>query len=100
MTLRGRHWILFWLLVFLATAMSVATRQRAALDSARRLGELTTRRIQLEAQRTELIRRIDLITSREVLVPRMERAGLHLPSDRENTLVDSDTARRAGPPVP
>ena len=40
----------------------------------------------------DLMRRIGRATSREVLVPRMERAGLHLPSDAENTRVTLDTA--------
>ncbi len=96
MTLRGRHWFFLWLVLFLGTALAVATRQRKALDTARRLGELQTRRIQLEAQKTELQRQIDLATSREVLVPRMERAGFHLPTDKENPLVAPDSLTTSG----
>jgi hypothetical protein len=89
--LKGRHWLALWLLLFLGVAAAVVTRQRAAILTARRLAELRDRRTTLEAARAELVRRIGNATSREVLVPRMERAGLHLPSDSENTRISVDT---------
>lgn len=89
--LKGRHWLGLWLLLFLAAAAVVVTRQRAAILTARRLTELRDRRIALEATRADLIRRIGKAASREVLVPRMERAGLHLPSDSENTRLSVDS---------
>ena len=58
---------------------------------ARRLAVLQDRRIELEARRTELLRQIGQITSREILVPRMERAGMHLPSESENILITLDS---------
>ena len=89
--LKGRHWLALWLLLFLGVAAAVITRQRAAILTAGRLAELRDRRGVLEANRAELLREIGRATSREVLVPRMERAGLHLPNDSENTRVSVDT---------
>jgi len=89
--LKGRHWLALWLVLFLSAAAVVVTRQRAAILTARRLAELRDRRIALEAMRAELVRRIGHAASREVLVPRMERAGLHLPSDAENTRLSVDS---------
>jgi hypothetical protein len=91
MTLRGRHWIFLWLMLFLGTALAIATRQTKALATARRLATLQDRRIELEGKRTELLRQIGQTTSREVLVPRMERAGMHLPSESENFLITLDS---------
>ena len=90
--LRGRHWLGLWLLLFLGAAAAIVTRQRAAYLTAARLAELREQRDALEASHADLMRRIGRATSREVLVPRMERAGLHLPSDSENTRVTLDTA--------
>jgi len=90
--LKGRHWLALWLLLFLGAAALVVTRQRAAILTARRLAELREKRTTLEATRAELIRRIGNATSREQLVPRMERAGLHLPSDSENIRLSADSA--------
>jgi len=44
MTLRGRHWLVLWLVLFLFTAAAVVTRQREALRVAQRLRELRERR--------------------------------------------------------
>jgi hypothetical protein len=73
-----------WLLVFLGAAALIVIRQRGAILTATRLGELREERQALEASRAELLRAISRATSREVLVPRMERVGLHLPTDTEN----------------
>jgi hypothetical protein len=91
MTVKGRHWFLLWLLLFLGTAVAVVARQGDALRTARRLGELRERRVALEGAREELRRQIRAASSRGVLVPLMERAGLHLPADSENTIVSVDT---------
>lgn len=91
MRLRGRHWLFLWLMLFLGTALAVATRQSKGLHTARRLGVLQEKRTELEGRRTELLRQIGQATSREVLVPRMERAGLHLPSESENILISLDS---------
>jgi len=91
--LRGRHWLGLWLLLFLGAAALVVTRQRAAILTAGRLAELREQRQSLEAVRAELLRQIGRATSRDVLVPRMEQAGLHLPSDAENIPLRVDTTR-------
>ena len=73
-----------WLVVFLAVAVAVVARQRAALDAAASLNELRERRQALEAERAEYERRIRLGSSRSVLVPRVEdKLKLRLPSDSE-----------------
>ncbi len=90
--IKGRHWIALWLLVFLGAAALIVTRQRFAIESATRLGDLREQRQALEATRAELIRAISRATSREVLVPRMQRIGLHLPTDTENVPLRVDTA--------
>jgi hypothetical protein len=91
MTVKGRHWFLLWLLLFLGTAAAVVARQGDALRTARRLGELRERRVALEGAREELRRQIRAASSRGVLVPLMERAGFHTPADSENTIVSVDT---------
>jgi hypothetical protein len=85
--LRGRHWVIAWLLVFLGGALMVVGRQTTALRTARRLRELREERSSLEARRAELERRIRVASSREVLVPLAKRAlRLHEPVDSEFVL--------------
>jgi len=82
--LKGRHWLALWLLAFLGAAALIVVRQRGAILTATRLGELREQRQALEATKAELLRAISRAKSREVLVPRMERIGLRLPSDTDN----------------
>lgn len=91
MRLKGRHWFFLWLMLFLGTALAIATRQSKGFATARRLGILQERRTELEGTRTELLRQIGKTTSREILVPRMERTGMHLPSESENILITLDS---------
>jgi hypothetical protein len=87
MRLKGRHWVLLWLLIFLGGAVAVVTRQTAALHTARRLQDLRDERANLEARRAELERRIRIASSRQILVPVAERIfGLHEPADSEFVL--------------
>lgn len=87
MQLKGRHWVMLWLIVFLAVAVAVVARQSAAFRTARRLRELREERSTLEARRADLERRIRVASSRQVLVPAVQRAlGLHQPSDSEFVL--------------
>lgn len=87
MQLKGRHWVLLWLFIFLGGAVAVVARQTAALQTARRLQDLREERRNLEARRAELERRIRLASSRQVLVPLAERTfGLHEPADSEFVL--------------
>jgi len=84
---KGRHWLALWLGLFLAIAGIVIARDTASYRSARRLAEYRQQRLTLEAERAELIRRVRLASSREVLVPKAEHSlGLHRPSDTEYVL--------------
>jgi cell division protein FtsL len=83
---RGRIWLGLWLLLFLAVAIAIVARQRAALDTAAELNRLRERRLTLEAKQAEFEGRIREASSRKVLVPKAEsRLGLRLPSDGRNT---------------
>jgi cell division protein FtsB len=87
MRLKGRHWMLLWLLIFLGGALAVVARQTAAFRTARQLHDLREERGNLEARRAELERRISIASSRDVLVPIARRAlGLHEPADSEFVL--------------
>jgi hypothetical protein len=85
--LKGRHWLMVWLLLSLCALLAVATRQSSGFDTARRVRDLREERLGLEARRGELERRIRAASSRQVLVPLAERTlGLHQPTDSEFTL--------------
>jgi cell division protein FtsB len=85
--LKGRHWVLLWLLIFLGGALVVVARQTAAFRTARRLRELRDERSSLEARRADTERRIRNASSRQVLVPIARRSlGLHEPADSEFVL--------------
>jgi hypothetical protein len=78
---------MLWLLVFLAVLVAITTRQTAGFRTARRLHDLREERLALEARRADLERRIRIGSSRQVLVPIVERAlGLHEPADSEFVL--------------
>jgi cell division protein FtsL len=87
MQLKGRHWMVLWLVIFLGGALAIVARQTAAFRTARRLHDLREERSSLEARRADLERRIRLGSSRQVLVPIAERQlGLHEPADSEFVL--------------
>jgi hypothetical protein len=87
MRLKGRHWLVLWLVLLLGVLGSITARQAAGFRTARRLRELREERMALEARRGELERRIRVGSSRQVLVPIGEHAlGLHEPSDSEFVL--------------
>jgi hypothetical protein len=97
--LKGRHWVLLWLLIFLVGALMVVGRQTAAFRTAHRLRDLREERSSLEARRADLERRIRVASSRQVLVPLARRAlGLHEPADSEFVLFAVPAA--AGPVRP
>jgi cell division protein FtsL len=84
MRIKGRHWLVVWLLLFLLVAAVVVARQTAAFKVARRVGELREQRTALEARRADLERRIREASGRQVLLPKAVRdLGLHLPADNE-----------------
>ena len=87
MRLKGRHWVLIWLGVFLLTAAAVIGRQTSAFHAARRLRDLREQRTALDAQRADLERRIREASGRRVLEAKAQRdLGLHVPADNEFTL--------------
>ena len=87
MHFKGRHWLMLWLLVFLCVLLAITTRQTAGFRTARRLHDLREERMTLEARRADLERRIRVASSRQVLVPIVERdLGLHEPADSEFVL--------------
>ena len=87
MRLKGRHWLMLWLLIFLCVLVAITTRQTEGFRTARSLRELREERMALEARRGDLERRIRVASSRQVLVPIVERAlGLHEPADSEFVL--------------
>ena len=97
MRLKGRHWLMVWLLIFLGVLVAITARQSAGFRTARRLRDLREQRTTLEARRADLERQIRVASSRQVLIPIAERElGLHLPSDSEFTLLVLPTAPAHG----
>jgi hypothetical protein len=95
MRLKGRHWLMLWLIIVLGVLVAITTRQTAGFRTAGHVRELREQRMALEAQRGELERRIRAGSSRQVLVPIVQRAlGLHEPADSEFVLF---TVPPAGP---
>jgi hypothetical protein len=87
MQLKGRHWVLVWIGVFLLAAAAIIGRQTSAFEAARRLRELREQRTALEAQRADLERRIREASGRRVLEVRAARElDLHYPAEHEFTL--------------
>lgn len=81
MTLKGRHWTILWLLLFLGVAFVVVGRQNVALSTARELNRLRDDRRTLESRRASLEARIREAESVQVLGPKAERdLGLVLDS--------------------
>lgn len=96
-TLKGRHWVILWLALFLAVAVIVQTRQLKAFAVAKQLGDLKDRHRTLDGVRADLERQISEASSRRVLLPRAESLGLHVPTDAEEAVLDlarPATARR------
>ncbi|HET7791090.1 MAG TPA: hypothetical protein VFK78_09860 [Gemmatimonadales bacterium] len=87
MALKGRHWLMLWLLAFLLAAAAVIARQTAGLGLAKQLRDLRASEAALQGRRAELARRIRADQSREVLVPRARKLGLRLPADTELVLL-------------
>lgn len=88
MTLKGRHWVMLWLVVALGTLGSVAARQTSGFATAQALRAARDERAGLESRRGELDRRIRQASSRQVLVPRATAdLGLHEPAAGEITVL-------------
>lgn len=80
---RGRFWVALWLAFVLAMLAWVVARQTSAVVSAGELGELREQRAEREAREAELLARIRVARSRDVLIPRAQALGLRLPADSE-----------------
>jgi predicted Holliday junction resolvase-like endonuclease len=84
MTLKGRHWVMLWLALFLGVAAAVQLRQTAAIRTASRMARLRQERITLESRQADLERRIREASSRQVLGKKaQEDLHLHFPRDSE-----------------
>lgn len=86
MQLKGRHWIVLWLLLFLAVAGVVIERQTRAYVLADTLGAIEDRRQALEAEAADLRRSIEAASSRAVIGRRAEELGLRAATDAEYVL--------------
>ncbi|HKV74675.1 MAG TPA: hypothetical protein VJN95_09170 [Gemmatimonadales bacterium] len=84
MTLKGRHWIMLWLVLFLAVTGLVVTRQTDGFETAKRLSALREEHRALAARRAELERQIRSASSRQALTEKGIRGlDLRMPSDSE-----------------
>lgn len=92
--MRGRHWVMLWLVVFLAVAVAIQARQAASVLASSRVTRLREERAALEAQRAALQRQIRLATSRKELGRRAEELGLHFPQESEIDLLRLRTRQR------
>jgi len=91
---RGRHWVMLWLVVFLAVAVAVQARQAASVMASGRVTRLREERAALEAQRAALQRQVRLATGRKELGRRAEDLGLHFPLESEIDLLRLRTPHR------
>jgi hypothetical protein len=93
--LKGRHWVVLWLVVFLGVAVTIQARQTSAIRAARRVAQLREQRTALEAERAALDREIRLRTSRKELGRLAEdHLGLHFPNDSEFTQITPSSPSR------
>jgi hypothetical protein len=92
--LKGRHWLVAWLGLFLASALVVVWRQSASLATSRDLQQLEKTRGQLEVTKATLQAQILRDRSRAVLVPiAQQRLGMRLPQDSEITILHDTRPR-------
>ncbi len=93
-SVKGRHWVMLWLGLFLGVALLVVWRQSAALATSRELQQLQKTRGALEVTKSGVIADIHRDKSRAVLVPLVERRlGLRLPQDSEITILQDPRPR-------
>lgn len=81
--LRGRTAIAIGLAAFLVVTSSVVWRRARGNTAAARLHELGARVDELQAQRARLEGEVRRVSSRVELVPRVQRLGMHFPSDSQ-----------------
>ncbi len=86
MQLKGRHWIVLWLLVFFAVTAIVIERQTRAYLLAESLARVRERRSALLAHGAALERSIEEASSRTVIGRKAAALGLRMASDSEYVL--------------
>ena len=97
MQLKGRHWVILWLVAFLAVAAVVIARQTRAHLLAGELSAARERRQVLEAEMAELTSAIRQASSREVIGPKAQAMGMRVATGAEVTIfpvIPADSGRR------
>jgi cell division protein FtsL len=87
MTLKGRHWLILWLVAFLVVATVVISRQTRAHLLAGKLQEAREQRRVLEAEMAELTRAVREASSREVISRKAEAMGMRVANGSEVTII-------------
>lgn len=86
MQLKGRHWIVLWLLAFLAVTGIVTARQTRAYALAGTLAEIRERGAALDAEAADLQRMIQEASSRDVIGRKAAALGLRMSTNSEYVL--------------
>jgi cell division protein FtsL len=86
MQLKGRHWIVLWLIAFSAVAAVVIERQTRAYIVADSLSTIRERRSALDARAAALQRSIEEASSRSAIGRKAEALGLRAPTGTEYIL--------------
>ena len=94
MRVKGRIWLVFWVVFVLVILAWVIRRDTAGYMVASQLDSLRTRRSLLVGQRIDLRRRIGRASSRAVLIPRAESLGLRQSADSEIVILPNPRSER------
>lgn len=94
--MKGRHWTVVWLAVFLAVAALVVARQRAAFQVATRLRALRETHAALAARKAELERAIQARSTAAALLTRLRPLGFDHPADTATTFITVGPAGERG----
>ncbi|HET7602714.1 MAG TPA: hypothetical protein VFK36_06820 [Gemmatimonadales bacterium] len=95
MTLKGRHWLILWLVAFLAVATVVISRQTQAHLLAGQLQEAREQRRVLEAEMAELTRAVREASSREVISQKAAAMGMRVAKGSEVTIIPAPAVPEA-----
>jgi hypothetical protein len=88
-----------WLALLLGSLLLVTWRQTRGLHLEAGVRKVQTRRANAEAERVELVRRIEQLRSRSRIVRvAVDRLGMHLPVDREIVFLPAPTDTAAAAP--
>jgi cell division protein FtsL len=93
---RGFLRLFAWLLLLLGSLVVVAWRQTEGVARERALRELRSERAIVDAERMEMERKIQALSTRtRVVRVARERLGMQLPADREVVILPEPTAPAA-----